>query len=144
MKHCIGSIILILIFTGCALSRYQLTIDDYMAEAPKVKLGMSIEEVKKILEPSQQRLKNTDIKQPDMYEKEGVLVDILYFRSGWQDDGITTDDEFTPYLFNDGKLVAVGWEILGGPKSHAQAAPETNVYTDTYRGDWYWPRTIVY
>ena len=144
MKHGISFIILILLFTGCAPSRYQLTIDDYVAEAPKVKLGMSIEEVKRILEPSQQRLKNTDIKQPDMYEKEGVLVEILYFRSGWQNDGITTDDEFTPYLFNDGKLVAVGWEILGGPKSHAQAAPETNVYNDTYRGNWYWPRTIVY
>ena len=143
MKHCIGFIIFISLFAGCGPSRYQLTIDDYMAEAPKVRLGMSIEEVKRILEPSQQRLKNTEIKHSEMYEKEGVFVEILYFRSGWQFDGITTDDEFTPYLFNDGKLVAVGWAILGGPKSHAQAAPETNVYTDTFRY-WYWPRTIIY
>jgi hypothetical protein len=35
--------------------------------------------------------------------------------------GFVTDDEFTPYIFNDGKLVAVGWQTLGGIKSQGQA-----------------------
>jgi hypothetical protein len=75
-----------------------------------------------------------------MYKKDGTLVEILYFRSGWQPDGLTTDDEFTPYLFNDGELVAVGWAILGGPKTQGQAPPETNVHTTTIAH----PRGIIY
>ena len=131
MKHYFACLLLALVITGCAPSRHQLTVDGYMAAAPKVRLDMTKEEVIEILQPSQHRLKNTEIKHSDMYKKEGVLVEILYFRSGWQSDGITTDDEFTPYLFNDGKLVAVGWAILGGPKSQGQATPETSVYTTT-------------
>lgn len=129
------SIIVMVLVTlaGCAavISPYQLTVDDYMAAAPKVSLGMSKSEVMELLQPTQAHLKNTDIKQPDMYKKDGTLVEILYFRSGWQPDGLTTDDEFTPYLFNDGELVAVGWATLGGPKTQGQTTPETNVHTTT-------------
>jgi uncharacterized protein YcfL len=142
MKHFMICLLLLLILTGCAPSRYQLTVDEYVAAAPKVSLGMSKEEVIDILKPSQQRLKNTEIKQSDIYEKDGVLVEILYFRSGWQHDGLTTDDEFTPYLFNDGKLVAVGWAVLGGPKSQGQATSDTKVYTHQTWG--YWPGIIIY
>ena len=141
MKHCMSCLLLMLMLTGCAPSRSQFTVDEYVASAPKVSLGMSKEEVKEILKPSQQRLKNTEIKHSDIYDKEGVLVEILYFRSGWQDDGLTTDDEFTPYLFNDGELVAVGWAVLGGPKSQGQATSETKVYNNTWR---YWPGTIIF
>jgi len=127
----VGIFLLSLSISACVTSPYKLTVDDYMAAAPRVTLDMSKEEVIKILQPSQKRLSNTEIKQPDMYKKDGVLVEILYFRSGWQSDGLTTDDEFTPYLFNDGKLVAKGWAILGGPKSQGQTTPETNVHTTT-------------
>jgi hypothetical protein len=110
-----------LIFFGCA-SPYQLTVDDYMAAYPRISLGQPKQEVIGILKPSQKRLSNSEIKQSDMYKKEGVLVEILYFRSGWNSDGLTTDDEFTPYVFNDGKLVAVGWQTIGGAKSQGQAS----------------------
>jgi hypothetical protein len=136
----IGIIFLAFSIGGCVTSPYQLTVDDYMVAAPKVSMGMTKAEVIEILQSSQKRLSNTEIKQPDIYKKDGVLVEILYFRSGWQSDGLTTDDEFTPYLFNDGKLVAVGWAILGGPKSQGQAAPETNVHTTTIVR----PTTIIY
>jgi len=124
---------MVVTLTGCAAltSPYQLTVDDYMTAVPKISLGMSKSDVIELLQPTQVRLKNTDIKQPDMYKKDGTLVEILYFRSGWQPDELTTDDEFTPYLFNDGELVAVGWATLGGPKTQGQAAPETNVHTTT-------------
>ena len=127
---------------GCVAitSPYQLTVDDYMIAAPKVSLGMSKSDVIGLLQPTQVHLKNTDIKQPDMYKKDGTLVEILYFRSGWQPDGLTTDDEFTPYLFNDDELVAVGWAILGGPKSQGQTTPETNIHTTTVVH----PTTIIY
>ena len=135
-----GALFVSLIMSGCVVSPYKQTVDDYIAAAPRVSLGMSKAEVIEILQPSQKRLSSTEIKQPDMYKKDGVLVEILYFRSGWQSDGLTTDDEFTPYLFNDNKLVAKGWAILGGPKSQGQAAPETNVHTTTIVR----PTTIIY
>jgi len=111
---------------GCATT-WQQTVDDYVAVAPKVELGMSKQQVIDILGPTQKRLTNTEIKQPDRYIKDGVNVEILYFRSGWQADGITTDDEFTPYLFNDGKLVSIGWASLGGAKSQGQATSNTMI-----------------
>ncbi len=123
MKKLLFPILLML----CACSPYQLTVDDYMMAAPQISLGMGKQEVVSILQPSQKRLRNTQIKQPDMYTKNGVSVEILYFRSGWQSDGLTTDDEFTPYIFNDGKLVAVGWAVLGGAKSQGQARSSTSV-----------------
>jgi len=114
------------ILVGCA-SPYQLTVDDYVKVYPRISLGMPKEDVVKILTPSQKRLSSSEIKQSDMYKKNGVRVDIIYFRSGWNPDGLTTDDEFTPYIFNDEKLVAVGWQTLGGTKSQGQAKDVTTV-----------------
>ena len=59
------------------------------------------------------------------------MIEILYFRSGWQSDGITTDDEFTPYVFNDDVLVAIGWATLDGPKTQGQSRPRQNIYRTT-------------
>jgi len=136
----VGLLFISLMVSGCIVSPYKQTVDDYIAVAPKVSLGMTKAEVIEILQPSQKRLSSTEIKQPDMYKKDGVLVEILYFRSGWQSDGLTTDDEFTPYLFNDNKLVSKGWAILGGAKSQGQASSETNVHTTTIVR----PTTIIY
>jgi len=131
----IGQLVLTTTLVGCASlewpsqSPLQLTVDDYVAAAPKVSLGMTKAQVVETLQPTQARLRNTGIKQPDMYTKDGVLVEILYFRSSWQNDHFTTDDEFTPYVFKDGKLVAVGWVTLGGPKSQAQARSKASENT---------------
>lgn len=125
------TLVLAIAIAGCVTSPYLLTVDDYMLAAPKVSLDMTKSQVIEILQPTQHRLSNTEIKKPDIYKKEGVLVEILYFRSGWQSDGLTTDDEFTPYIFNDGKLVAIGWVVLGGAKSQGQTTPQTNVHTTT-------------
>ena len=75
---------LLIFLSGCAGSPYQLTVDDYMAAYPKISLGMTKQEVARILTPSQIRLSSSEIKQPDMYKKEGVMVDILYFKK-WRE-----------------------------------------------------------
>ncbi len=105
---------LFVLLAACSLvSIYEQTADDYSLAAPNIELGMSRQRVVDILAPSQRRLGNTEIKQPDKYARDGVNVEILYFRSGWQSDGFTTNDEFTPYIFKDGKLVAIGWATVG-------------------------------
>jgi len=119
--YLISSIFSISLLSGCAMSPYQQTVDDYVVAYQNISLGMLKHEVVSILTPSQKRMSSSELKQPDMYKKDGVNVDILYFRSGWNSDGLTTDDEFTPYVFNNDKLVAVGWQSLGGAKSQGQA-----------------------
>jgi hypothetical protein len=105
---------------GC-VSPWALTARDYERVALQVNLGDSKAEVIEILGPTQHRLRSHEKKPPDRYIKNGVNVEILYFRSGWQSDGLTTDDEFTPYLFNDNVLVGVGWQALGGIGTQGQA-----------------------
>ncbi len=112
MKALIVSPLLFMLLACTSVSVYEQTVDDYMLVAPNVELGMNRQRVVEILTPSQRRLGNTEVKQADKYAKDGVNVEILYFRSGWQSDGFTTSEEFTPYIFNDGKLVAIGWATL--------------------------------
>mgnify|MGYP001198037591 CR=1 FL=1 len=111
------------LLNGCvdSSSPYQATVDDYVAAYPAIELGMNQKEVATILAPSQKRLSSFEIKQPNKYLKNRVKIDIVYYRSGWNSDGITTDDEFTPYVFNNDKLVAIGWQSIGGVKTQGQA-----------------------
>ena len=111
---------------GCA-SVYTKTINQYTMASASIKLGDSKAEVLQKLEPTQSELSVLDKKQPETFKKDGKLVEIYFFRSGWQDDGLTTDDEFTPYIFEDGVLKAIGWTVLGGPKTQGQSRPEIDI-----------------
>ena len=110
-----------------AISKYEAVADKidsaiskYEAVADKVDLGDSKEKVLSILQPTQASLPKSTRKSPEKYIKDGVKVEIYYMRSARQPDGLTTDDEFVPYLFNNGKLVGIGWRVLGGPKTRGR------------------------
>lgn len=100
-------------------------IESYLMVKNKVQIGDSKEKVLAILHPTQKSLGYSEQKQPEIYQKDGKLVEIHYFRSLLQNDTILTDDEFTPYIFENGILIAIGWEAIGGPKTHAQPVPES-------------------
>ena len=137
MKHFLKTpVALLALLTVSACVGYQIdsSIDKYNAVADRIQLGDSRNKVLSILNPTQEGMPHGVRKNPDKYIKNNVLVEIYYFRTGRQPDDLTTDDEFTPYLFNDGKLVAIGWHVLGGPKSVGQViqpAPVTNVQQTT-------------
>ena len=114
--------------TGCTTYQIGFATTRYEEAAKQVDLGDSKDKVVELLGPTQRTLSQRQRKQPDRFMKDGVLVEVLYFRSGWQSDGLTTDDEFTPYVFNDGKLVGIGWQILGGPRTQGQARDNINVH----------------
>jgi hypothetical protein len=105
--------------------------DQYYEVAGQVELGDRKEDVLAVLSPTQSNLPRKNQKPSEKYMKDGVRVEIYYMRSGRQPDGLTTDDEFVPYLFNDDKLVAIGWQALGGPSSQGQATSDVNVSTTT-------------
>ena len=132
------NIFLILIFgislVGCASLQIDSAISQYRAVASKVKLGDSKEDALSALNPTQQGLSGSESKPPEAYIQDGKTIEIYYFRSGRQPDGLTTDDEFTPYTFTNGKLTGIGWSVLGGAKSHGQViqpAPVTNIEQKT-------------
>jgi hypothetical protein len=97
----------------------------------QIQLGDSKERVLAALLPSQEGVPRNSRKKPDRYIKDGVAVEIHYMRTGRQADGLTTDDEFTPYIFNDGSLVGIGWGLIGGPNSQGQTTGRTTVNTTT-------------
>ena len=95
-------------------------IKAYEAVAPQVKLGQSKAEVLALLQPTQAELSARNGKASETYMEGEVVKEVYFFRSRSFNDGLVTDDEFTPYVFEDGTLVAIGWTAIGGPKTQAQ------------------------
>jgi hypothetical protein len=123
-----AAILVLALLAGCTtVSPIDVAIADFRSAAVNVQLGDTKDSVLAILEPTQAGLPVAQRKYPETYMKDKVRVEIVYFRSGHQVDGITTDDEFVPYVFHDGKLAAIGWTTLGGPKTQAQPVPQTDV-----------------
>ena len=120
-------LVMVLGLSGCVGMPIDSAISTYAYVAEQVELGDSKEEVLAILQPTQEGVPKSSSKNPEKYIKEGVRIEIYYMRSARQPDGLTTDDEFVPYLFNDGKLVGIGWQVLGGPKTQGQATSDTYI-----------------
>jgi len=111
---------------GC-VSPIDIAVRQYPAAADQIQLGASEADVLPTLEAVQASLKAEERKRPDHYLADGTNVFVYYARSGYYADGLTTDDEFTPYVFHNGRLVAIGWLTLGGPHTQGQVVPETYI-----------------
>ncbi|MBI4002733.1 MAG: hypothetical protein HY348_13250 [Nitrospira defluvii] len=121
------------ISSGCSIQRafeIDQAIEEYSAKSPAIKLGDSKDKVLSWLQPTQAMLSMHDKKPMEAFTdtSKGVAstIEIYYFRSARIPDNRITDDEFTPYVFKDGTLVAIGWTALGGPKV-PPPPPQTNV-----------------
>jgi len=114
-----------LVLAGCS-SELHTAISAYEESAGQVEIGMDKEQVLSILQPTQEILGSDEQRAPERYvDENGQLVEIHYFRSNAYYDDVLTDDEFTPYVFRNGKLQAIGWAALGGPKTQAVPYPRT-------------------
>ncbi|MFK7913824.1 MAG: DUF3192 domain-containing protein [Pseudomonadales bacterium] len=97
---------------GCHITNeYSATVDAYVNAESQIQLGMSPGAVARILDPTQRLLDNKDRRRDERYLEGDSEVLIRFYRSGWQADGRLTDDEYTPYVFRDQRLVAVGWQM---------------------------------
>jgi hypothetical protein len=115
---------LMIAISGCAALQEQIVeaeiedaIRNYNARASEVSLGDHKEKVLSILGPSQEHLRGELRRPPEAFTTDHETVEIYYFRSSWTRDGKSTDDEFTPFVFRNGRLTSIGWQALGGPKS---------------------------
>jgi len=106
-----------LLLQGCGT--VDKAVKEYYVLQDQIRIGDSKENVLSLLEPSQSRLSAAHTKPPQRFTRDGRLYDIYYVRSGQIPDGATTDDELTPYIFEDGILIEIGWDFLGGPERTA-------------------------
>ena len=116
--------------SGCGVvSKRQLYqgIEQYGAVSNSITLGESKSNVLAVLLPTQSEIGQRFLRIADKHMENNIKVEIYYMRSSWTSDGLLTDDEFTPYVFNDGVLTAIGWSTLGGPKTRGQDGDTVNV-----------------
>jgi hypothetical protein len=114
------AVLLVIFLFGCTEHRVDESIKRYQEVAPKVHIGDSEQKVLALLQPTQKGLPAKALKKPEQYLEDSGLQEVYYFRSSRTPDGMTTDDEFTPYIFENRKLVAVGWNALQRLKEHDQ------------------------
>ena len=118
-------IIAVIIVSGCGGPNYHLnsSLNEYKKVSGQIELGDMKENVLSILLPIQKALDEFPIfqKLPEKYIKDNVLVEVYFMKSSHQYGSPRTDDQFTPYVFNNGKLVGIGWAILGGASLQGQS-----------------------
>jgi len=73
-------------------------------------------------------------KKPERFLKDGKKYHIYFLRTSFQSDGLVTDDEFTPHIFENDKLVGIGWTYLGGPATQGQSR-DTHITNVTVQGN---------
>ena len=119
------------LLSACASNQsIQMAIVAYEAQASNIQLGQSKTQVLAILSPTQASMPTRFGKPHEEYIEEDKLKEIYFFRSRSFADGLVTDDEFIPYVFEDGVLIAIGWTAIGGPKTQAQLREtDTHIYS---------------
>jgi len=128
-------LVLVLFLSGCAvallgagaggvmvLSRKSVSqaTEQNRKSLPKLNLGLSKEETLKIMGTktvrAYQKGKAIDITNPYRTEilqgKDKTLEVVYYVTDVKKDDGAITDDELTPFVFDNGKLIGWGWSFL--------------------------------
>jgi hypothetical protein len=104
--------LLFLSLTSCVLVAHTQAYKVRQAQQ-HVRLGMSTSQVLGIM-PERSSLAG---RIPSHFLRDGHNFSIYYYRSSVISDHRTTDDELTPFVFMDDKLVGIGWDAVGGPKT---------------------------
>lgn len=94
---------------GCAAGGIDEAIAYHDTVAGSVQLGMSERSFLSLMQPA--LLQDRYGKKTTRFSRGESMYVVHYARSQRIADGESTDDEFTPYIFRDSKLVAVGWEL---------------------------------
>ncbi|MGE0274913.1 MAG: hypothetical protein AB7R40_05745 [Nitrospiraceae bacterium] len=119
----------LLTFSACQGLVIDKAISRYHEVAGNISLGDSKEKVLSFLQPMEEKIPPEYRKNPEAFfvaDSQGKehSIEIYYFHSVRYPDYLITDDEFTPYVFRDGTLIAVGWAYLGGPKTVHGVQPD--------------------
>lgn len=116
-------IILSISIAGCGPNRVGLlkkSLRNVEKTSNTIKIGDDQEATVKKLETAMQPYNNRFEKRDltSIHLKSGKSYQVYFVRNAIYPDGLDTDDEYLPFVFSKGKLIGVGWERLGGPKTH--------------------------
>ena len=117
MKY-MGLLCVLTLLTACAGQSIQSAIKAYEQQTHRIELGQSKEYVLGILNTTQTNLSSQQKKASDIYMEGDKRIEVHFFRSKSFSDGLVTDDEFTPYVFTDDILTAIGVDGNWRPKKH--------------------------
>ena len=127
MKKLFAGFIMLLALTGCYagmeldenISKFHRTV------LPTIQLGDSKQSVMQKLTPLHQPFYQSELRPATQFRKSGNNYYVHYQRSAWISDGRITDDEFTPFIFANDRLIEIGWFTLT-PSTTGQ-----NTYNDS-------------
>ena len=119
-------IISLFFLTGCAEDMMYYNLNEYKKIAPNISLGDDQDKVLGLLLPIQEDLPQSWKRPPEQFMIKNDAYYIHFHRTGWVSDDRLTDDESTPYVFKNKKLVSIGWQALGGIKTTGAANSSSN------------------
>ena len=88
IRRLIKWLFILLLIVGCVPNPYDLTVESYQEQSPRINLGMTKYEVSQILSPTQELLPTISIKERGMYMRDSIFTEIIYYRSKHYLDGI--------------------------------------------------------
>ena len=98
-------IISLFFLTGCAEDMMYYNLNEYKKIAPNISLGDDQDKVLGLLLPIQEDLPQSWKRPPEQFMIKNDAYYIHFHRTGWVSDDRLTDDESTPYVFKNKKLV---------------------------------------
>lgn len=115
-------IIITLLTPSCSFHHYGADIREsitrYNRATPFISVGDDKKTAIERLYICQEDLADKFKKNPESFiDKDGNVIEIHYALSRFIHDGVKTDDEYTPYVFKNNTLTAIGWTALGGPRT---------------------------
>jgi hypothetical protein len=114
-------IVLTLLLCGCVSMAADESISDYHQVAPTIRVGDDQEAVMAKLRPIQDKMPELYQREPTRFTlSDGLKIEIVYVLGSRVADRRQTDDEYIPYTFADGMLIAIGWDQIGGPQTLAR------------------------
>jgi len=101
---------------GCATMSFYRSVDKNKENVGKLTTGMSKDEVLKIMGTEPTNLKETPINNPyRIQELQGVdkTYEIIYYVTDVIiDDNVIDENELTPIVLSDGKVIGWGWGYM--------------------------------
>lgn len=107
----------------------------YDKASENVYIGMEKREFDVVMQPVYEATWSNQKRRSEAFQRNGALYEIVYVKSGFVQDDALTDDEYTPFLFQDGTLIGYGWNAVGGKKTDSAdirraEAGATSIYVD--------------
>ena len=129
----------LLVLSGCGPA-YRSAMHGAFEEGQQaVYVGMDKSEFDRAMSKTMDKTHGSHRRSPDVCRRNGMVYEVVYVRTGFAypyTDGVNTDDEYTPYLFQDDTLIGYGWAAVGGKKTDSATRRRgASVYVEQNNND---------